>query len=81
MATARHAKVSVTLPAELLDRVRTRVGARGLSAFVARAVEAEERVAELRSWLDGAEQQHGPIPAEVLDQVRREWHDAGLVGS
>lgn len=68
-----YAKVSLTLPSPLLDRIRSRVGARGVSGYVARALEAEERREALRAWLRAEDAEHGPIPTEVLDQVRREW--------
>jgi hypothetical protein len=78
---SEYAKVSVTLPSALLDRVKERVGARGVSSYVARALEAEERREALRAWLAGQDAEHGPIPAEVMDEVRRQWlGDASLAG-
>lgn len=58
-------KLSATVEAELLAEVRSRVGPRGLSAFVARALRHElDRVA-LRDFLDSVADQVGP-PDEVL---------------
>ncbi|MGH3275374.1 MAG: hypothetical protein ACRDNZ_13765 [Streptosporangiaceae bacterium] len=71
--TTEYAKVSITLPAGLLERIRGRVGTRGLSGFVAEALEEEDRRAALRSWLADQEAEHGPIPADVLEEVRDEW--------
>lgn len=70
---AEYAKVSVTLPAGLLERIRGRVGARGLSGYVAQALEEDERRTALRAWLANQEAEFGPVPADVLEEVRREW--------
>ena len=73
---SEYAKVSVTLPASLLERIKARVGDRGVSRYVAQALEAEERRDELRSWLAAQDAEFGPVPDEVMEQVRREWLDA-----
>jgi Arc/MetJ-type ribon-helix-helix transcriptional regulator len=67
------AKVSVSLPSGLVDRIRHKVGARGLSAYVAQTLEAEERREALRDWLAEQDTDHGPIPADVMEEVRRQW--------
>ncbi len=72
MAT-EYAKVSVTLPAGLLDRIRQRVGTRGLSSYVAHALEEEERREALQAWLTSQDAEFGPVPDEVIAQVRAEW--------
>ena len=74
---AEYAKVSVTLPAGLLERIRGRVGARGLSGYVAEALEAEERRSALRAWLAAQDNEYGPVPASVLEEVSNEWLGAG----
>jgi post-segregation antitoxin (ccd killing protein) len=74
---AEYAKVSVTLPAGLLERIRGRVGARGLSSYVAEALEDEERRSALRAWLAEQEDEYGAIPASLLEEVRNEWLGAG----
>jgi len=68
-----YAKVSVTLPASLVERIKTRVGARGVSRYVAHALEAEERREALRAWLTEQDVEYGPLPDEAMEQVRREW--------
>lgn len=70
---AEYAKVSVTIPAGLLERIRRRVGTRGLSGYVAQALEEDERRVALRAWLADQEAEYGPVPAEVLEKVRHEW--------
>ena len=74
---AEYAKVSVTLPAGLLERIRGRVGARALSGYVAEALEAEERRSALRAWLAAQDNEYGPVPAGVLEEVSSEWLGAG----
>ncbi len=76
-----YAKVSVSLPAPLLERIKTRVGSRGVSGYVAEALEREERRQALRDWLAGQEQEHGAIPDEVMQEVRRQWLGADSVAS
>ena len=68
-----YAKVSVTLPASLVERIKARVGARGVSRYVAHALEEEERREALRAWLTEQDVEHGPLPDEAMEQVRREW--------
>ncbi|MHB1444985.1 MAG: hypothetical protein ACYCTI_08255 [Acidimicrobiales bacterium] len=68
-----YAKVFLTLPSPLLERIKTGVGARGLYRCVAGVLEAEERREALRAWLTAQGAEHGPIPSETMDEVRREW--------
>jgi hypothetical protein len=68
-----YAKVSITLPMPLLERIKGRVGARGLSAYVAQALEAEVRREGLREFLAQQEARFGPIPESVLEETRRAW--------
>ena len=62
MATA---KLSATVEADLLDEVKSRVGPRGVSAFVDRALRHELDRAELRDFLDELAAQIGP-PDEAM---------------
>lgn len=79
--TSEYAKVSVTLPSPLLERIRERVGPRGVSRYIAQALESEERREALRAWLAGQDAEHGPVPSEVMEDVRRQWlGDASLAG-
>lgn len=67
------AKLSVSIPGELAAAVRKRVGARGLSGFVARAVAHElerEGVAVLLSEL---EEQLGEPSKADLARARKAW--------
>lgn len=67
------ARLSVSVPSALASAVRRRVGNRGLSGFVARAIAHElerEQLGELLGELDRA---FGPASREHLRKVRREW--------
>lgn len=68
-----YAKVSVSLPVGLLERARDRVGSRGLSRYVAEAMEAQERREALRDWLAAQDAEHGPIPEEIMQDVCSQW--------
>ncbi len=76
-----YAKVSVSLPAPLVERIKHRVGSRGVSRYVAEALEHEERRQALRDWLAGQDQEYGVIPDDVMQEVRRQWLGADSVAS
>lgn len=67
------AKLSISVPAELADAVRRRVGARGLSSFVARAMAHELEREQLGNFLDELEQAQGLVPKAELAKARRVW--------
>lgn len=70
---APAAKLSISLPSELAAAVRRRVGPRGLSGFVARAIEHELEREQLGAYLHELEDEHGPVPRASLAAVRRAW--------
>jgi|GEM_PF-2914012 len=71
-------KISVTVEDELVEQVRDRVGARGLSAFMNQAVRHELQLARIGELLGDLENELGP-PDEAmvadalasLDQLER----------
>jgi|GEM_PF-2318800 len=69
------AKVTLTLDAGRVARLRSEVGNRSLSAAVDTAVRLYlDRLAHLRAvdeWLAELEQAHGPVPAETLEWAAR----------
>jgi hypothetical protein len=79
--TSDYAKVSVSLPAPLVDRIKKKVGTRGVSRYVAQALEQQERRQALRDWLADQDQEHGSVPDEVMQEVRRQWLGAGSVAT
>jgi chloramphenicol 3-O-phosphotransferase len=68
-------KVSVSMPAELIEAVRGRTGAGGFSRYVAEAVDREIQHDLLGDFLDQLDAEHGPLPEDLLEQARREWPD------
>jgi len=67
------AKLSVSIPMALATAVRRRVGARGLSGFVARAMVHELEREQLQAFLGELDELHGPVSASQLAKARRAW--------
>jgi hypothetical protein len=67
------AKLSVSVPLALAKTVRKRVGARGLSRFVARAMAHELEHEQLGAYLTELDVRLGPVPKATLEQTRRAW--------
>jgi hypothetical protein len=67
------AKLSVSVPNDLAKAVRKRVGARGLSSFVARAMRHELEREQLGAYLAELEQTLGPVPKKTLSAARAAW--------
>ncbi|MBI4952902.1 MAG: hypothetical protein HY908_12785 [Myxococcales bacterium] len=67
------AKLSVSVPSALAAAVRRRVGARGLSGFVARAIAHELEREQLGSFLAELEQELGPVSRSALAGARKAW--------
>lgn len=66
-------KLSITVPPDLVAAIRLRVGARGVSSFVSRAIAHELEREQLGAYLAELDQQHGPVPEAVLKEARRAW--------
>ncbi|MBX3206769.1 MAG: hypothetical protein KF764_16990 [Labilithrix sp.] len=69
----RAEKLSVSVPSELARSVRRRVGPRGLSGFVARAMQHELEREQLSAYLDELDKELAPVPAAALTRARRAW--------
>lgn len=67
------AKLSVSVPSELAAAVRRRVGARGLSGFVARAMAHELEREQLGTLLAELNRDLGPVSKTELSKARRAW--------
>jgi hypothetical protein len=67
------AKLSVSVPGELAAAVRKRVGARGLSGFVARALEHELEREGVRALIEDLEETVGPPSKSDLARARKAW--------
>ena len=68
-------RLSITVPDELAKAVRRRVGVRGLSSFVARAMAHELEREQLGSYLAEMEKDLGPVPKRVLAPARAAWRE------
>lgn len=66
-------KVSLTLDEELVTEARERVGARGLSGYVNRALRRQLQHDRIAGLLAELEQEHGPIEPGIMEEVRRAW--------
>jgi hypothetical protein len=66
-------KWSVSVEEELAARVEMHVGDRGLSGFVARAVEHELERAALASYLDELDDEYGIVRDELVEQYDALW--------
>jgi hypothetical protein len=67
------AKLSVSVPGELAAAVRKRVGSRGLSGFVARALTHELEREGVRVLLHELEQELGAPYGADMARARRAW--------
>ena len=66
-------KWSVSVEQALASRVESHVGDRGLSGFVARAVEHELERDLLDEYLDELDAEFGPIPEGLIESVDDLW--------
>ena len=66
-------KWSISREEELAGRVEAHVGGRGLSGFVARAVEHELEGEQLQAFLDELDEESGPVPEEFVDEFDAGW--------
>lgn len=66
-------KWSITIDQSLAARVEDHVGERGLSCFVAQAVENELERISLRRYLDDLDEQHGPVSQSMVERFDDPW--------
>jgi hypothetical protein len=66
-------KWSVSVEEELAARVEEHVGDRGLSGFVARAVEHELERETLGQYLDELDDEHGKAPNKLIEHYDALW--------
>jgi len=67
------AKLSVSIPGEIAAALRKRVGARGLSGFVARAVAHELEREGVSVLIAQLESEVGPPTKAAMARARRAW--------
>ena len=66
-------KWSVSVDEELASRVEEHVGHRGLSGFVAQAVEHELERDALGAYLDELDDEFGAVPPELIEHYDALW--------
>ncbi len=66
-------KWSVSVDEDLASRVESRVGDRGLSGFVARAVAHELERDLLDEYLSELDDEFGEIPSSVVEHIDSSW--------
>ncbi len=66
-------KWSVSIDGDLARRVEEHVAERGLSGFVARAVDHELERDTLGRYLDELDVEFGPVPEELIDEYDALW--------
>jgi|CZKU01.1.fsa_nt_gi hypothetical protein len=67
------AKLSISVPDALAKAVRRKVGVRGLSSFVARAMAHELEREQLGSYLAEMDRDLGSVPKKALALARAAW--------
>ncbi|MFO0550741.1 MAG: hypothetical protein U0271_20270 [Polyangiaceae bacterium] len=67
------AKLSITVPSTMAAEIRRRVGARGVSGFVTRAIAHELEREQLTTYLEELDAEFGPVPKDVAAEARKAW--------
>ena len=70
-------KVSVSVDRELLAEARELAGRRGLSALINDALRVRLQHARVGRLLDEMDEEFGPVPVAIEEEVRKEWPAAG----
>lgn len=66
-------KVSLSIEESVLAQVRERAGRRELSSYVTDALRRQLQHDRLRDLLAEMEAEAGPVPAELMEEARRQW--------
>lgn len=66
-------KVSLTLDEKVVREARKRAGRGGLSAYVNDVLQRELQADKIRKLLQELDEEYGPVPPEVREEVRRRW--------
>jgi hypothetical protein len=74
-------KITITVPEELVESIKKRVDARGVSAYIAAAAAHQDEMDRLRELAERLEEEHGPVTDDeyqaALDRISAvdAWHD------
>lgn len=66
-------KVSLSLDPALVAEAREFAGRRGLSSLVNEALRVRLQHVRITRLLDAMDDEFGPVPADVTQEVAREW--------
>lgn len=61
----------------LVDEARSRVGEADLSGYISGALERQLQHDRIRELLRAMDREAGPVSAEIMDEVRRQWPTPG----
>jgi post-segregation antitoxin (ccd killing protein) len=64
-------RITITVPADLLDAIRDRVGEREMSAYVTEALTRKDEADRLSELVDWLEEEHGPVTDAEREHARR----------
>ena len=67
------AKLSVSVPGDLARAVRKKVGSRGLSGFIARAMKHELEREQLGAFVAELDDELGPVSKNALSEAQAAW--------
>src|SRR5689334_4132789 len=80
-------KVTITVPEELLESIKSRVDARGVSAYITAATAHQDAMDRLQELSDRLEAEYGPLDEQdmqaaldriaAIDSWHKEQHDPG----
>ncbi|MFF3766157.1 CopG family transcriptional regulator [Streptomyces sp. NPDC001922] len=65
-------KVTITIPEDLLDEIRSETSERGISAYVAEALRLKRDRDRLRELVDWLQEEHGAVTESELAAGREE---------
>lgn len=74
-------KITITVPEELVESIKERVDARGVSGYIAAAAAHQDAMDRLRELAERLEEEHGPVTEDeqqaALDRIAAidDWHD------
>lgn len=74
--TGRVRKLSISMPEDLVDALQARVGRGAVSQYVTEAVAERLRLDLLDELLDWLDEEYGPVPQKLVDEVASLWPDA-----
>ncbi|MCM2578005.1 hypothetical protein [Streptomyces meridianus] len=74
-------KITITVPDELVESIKERVDARGVSGYIAAAAAHQDSMDRLRELAERLEEEHGAVTDDeqqaALDRIAAidDWHD------